>query len=336
MVSVAKPRVAVLFDNFDWTFHRIAQQIEHHLSDEFEMRIMPQHELDRDWLLSCDAVICVWYGVIKALLQGTQDHAPWQARVISPTCKVIVCLYEEILQWRDEIDRQMLHFSLDHADMVLCASEGMTRRLWPGLPTPKALGYCRDGIDPLLFPFHPFRDDLFDASTPLRVGWVGNTEPGLFAQTKGVSEIQHVCNGMEGVKFYHHDRAKHGSIPHAQIHEELALCDMIVCYSAAEGTPNPILEASAIGRPWISPDVGIVSELLRDAQEMGFVSPPGLVIPRDRWFLQAALGRLRDDREQLALMAGCGWQVVHERWTWARQVGQFRTALHRVGVGGAA
>jgi glycosyltransferase involved in cell wall biosynthesis len=331
MVSI--PRVAVLFDNYDWSFHRIAQQVERHLSGEFDVRIMPQHELDRDWLISCDAVICVWYGVIKALLQGTHDHASWQAPILSPQCKIIVCLYEEILQWRADLDREMLHFALAHADMVLCSSEGMARRLWPGLPTPKAVGYCRDGIDESLFPFHPFRDDLFDAATPLRVGWVGNTEPGLFAQTKGVSTLRQICNATDGVKFYLHDRAKHGTIPHDQIHEELALCDLIACYSAAEGTPNPILEASAIGRPWVSPDVGIVSELLRDAQEMGFASPPGLVIPRDRWFLAAALERLRDDREQLVAMAGCGWQVVHERWTWAQQVQQFRAALYQVGVG---
>ncbi|MBU1213454.1 MAG: glycosyltransferase, partial [Alphaproteobacteria bacterium] len=177
------------------------------------------------------------------------------------------------------------------------------------------------------FPFHPPREDLFDYHKHLRVGWVGNTEPGLFAQTKGLDMMRQVCNRVDGVKFVAHDKARHGLIPFEQVHEDLALVDVILCYSACEGTPNPILEASAIGRAWISTDVGIVSELLVDAHAMGFAAPPGIVIPREPVFLARALEMLRDDRELVLSMAGCGYQVVTERWNWAEKSQQFKQAL---------
>jgi glycosyltransferase involved in cell wall biosynthesis len=181
-----------------------------------------------------------------------------------------------------------------------------------------------------MFVSQPFRDDLFDYSTPLRVGWVGNTEPGLFAEIKGLEQIKKACAGMKNIRFAYHDRREHGLLTHSEMPNFYKMFDCIVCFSASECTPNPVLEANSSGRPWISTDVGIVAELLQDAHQMGFTQPPGLVIPREKYFLQRAMTLLSDDREKLVSMGGCGYQVATERWSWQRRMGQFREALNEV------
>jgi len=56
-------------------------------------------------------------------------------------------------------------------------------------------------------------------------------------------------------------RAFDGRIPHEKMPDWYAGIDMLICASRNEGTPNPVLEACAMGLPVISTPVGLVPEI---------------------------------------------------------------------------
>lgn len=55
-------------------------------------------------------------------------------------------------------------------------------------------------------------------------------------------------------------------IPHYEMPKYYSQIDVYVCVSKIEGTPNPILECMACGVPFISTNVGIVSEAAGELQ----------------------------------------------------------------------
>jgi hypothetical protein len=340
-----KPQVVVIYDQDGWSFHHIAQQIERHLSDEYDVTICSHHSPDKKALAKADAAICLWYGTVCNLHQGTPYFAPWQERVAPEHCKQIACCFDESLRWKSGTgwaNEETITFALQHSDAFLCSSDGMIRRMFPYFSQPKHLGTCKDGVDLDLFPHHPYRsialedgdpvDDLHDKDTPLRVGWVGNTE--VFGDLKGVGLIKEACEGVPGITFIHRDREEHGLLPHDKMHQYYGMMDVLVCMSSVEGTPNPILEASATGRAWISTDVGIVSEINEDARRVGCKAPPGLIIPRQVSALRQAVIKLRDNRGLLETMGAVGRYVIEKRWQWGDKAEQYRDALHAVGVWG--
>jgi glycosyltransferase involved in cell wall biosynthesis len=102
--------------------------------------------------------------------------------------------------------------------------------------------------------------------------------------------------------------------------------DVYVCMSTVEGTPNPILEASACGIPWISTDVGIVGELRRDR-----LAPPGIVIERTPTALVSALERVLEMSETGRNSLGArGRRAVEAGWDWSARAEQFRRAVREV------
>lgn len=334
-----KPQVSIIYDSPGWSFHHIACQLQRHLSDEFAVTIMSHGEPDKEALLSADAVICLWYGTICYLHQGTEYFAPWQARVVSPECKMISCCFDEILRWDKSAgwaNEETILFAIQHSDAFLCSSDGMARRMFPYFPQPQALGRCKDGVDLDLFPFSPYPPnppkDLADRDVSLRVGWVGSTEK--FGDLKGVEIIRSACKDLPGVRLITQDKKKHGLLAHEDMHEFYEAIDVQVCMSSCEGTPNPILEASACGRAWISTDVGIVPEMMADALDLGCHAPPGIIIPRQESALRECLRKLSTNRQHLPVMGKVGRYVIEKRWQWGDRAEQYRDALHAAGVWG--
>jgi glycosyltransferase involved in cell wall biosynthesis len=65
-----------------------------------------------------------------------------------------------------------------------------------------------------------------------------------------------------------------GVVPHAQLPLWYAAADIVVLPSLAEGVPNVILEALAMGKPVVATRVGGIPEILA-GEKTGFLCPPG-------------------------------------------------------------
>lgn len=170
-----------------------------------------------------------------------------------------------------------------------------------------------DGVDRALF--EPRNLGRFsDADRPLVIGWVGNSEWGneIGDDPKGVETIirptiaRLAREGLAVVANFadRKERWRPRSEMPAYYHE----IDVLLCASATEGTPNPVLEAMACGVPVISTDVGVVPEVFGQKQREFIVS-------RDVSSMEDAIRRLYLNRGLLAELSQENLQRV-EHWDW--------------------
>ena len=113
---------------------------------------------------------------------------------------------------------------------------------------------------------------MSEADRPLVVGWVGNSEwhneagddpKGLETIVKPV--IQRLVDDGFAILADFADRKERWR-PLEEMPDYYNKLDVLLCASAMEGTPDPVLEAMACGVPVISTDVGVVSEVFGPRQ----------------------------------------------------------------------
>ena len=137
------------------------------------------------------------------------------------------------------------------------------------IPDPNLI--ITDGVD---------TDRFSPADSPLprretfKIGWVGNTEWGKQSQGYDVKGYQRLFLPMlaelrlKGFDIEPWVAAPAvNPIPFDEMPEFYRQMDVMICTSAMEGTPNPVLEAMASGVPIVSTDVGIVPEAFGEAQQ---------------------------------------------------------------------
>lgn len=117
-----------------------------------------------------------------------------------------------------------------------------------------------DGVDTRLFTPTAFHKALIPNS--LRIGWVGNSlwGPGDHKGFKTILLPALKKLRERGNRFSLSVCDQNTNLKHYQMVEYYQQIDLLLCTSKSEGTPNPILEASACGVPSISTDVGVVSD----------------------------------------------------------------------------
>ena len=98
-----------------------------------------------------------------------------------------------------------------------------------------------------------------------------------------------------------------GFIPHDQIHNWLALGDILAFCSHHEGMPRVILEYMAMGKPIVTTDVGGIGEVIADC-ESGLIVKTG-----DTADLAAKIGRIADDPAAFAAMGAKARQSAETR-----------------------
>jgi glycosyltransferase involved in cell wall biosynthesis len=82
-----------------------------------------------------------------------------------------------------------------------------------------------------------------------------------------------------------------GSVPNARIPQYYAMADLFIMPSTDEGFPRVLLEAMAMGVPFVANDVGGVRDILTRRQ-LEFITPVGDVVA----FSQRIISLLGDDR----------------------------------------
>jgi len=317
--------VLVVYDSPGWTFHRIAEQILKYLSDEFEIETVGYHQVHqwpkKERVFSVDAVILLAY---QGILLKQECRFP-------PGCKIIVCCYDDNV-WRSESDQEkLLREALSNCDMALFANDRHRQVILRDTEIiPPRIELCEDGVD----------TEFFDATEhiivpgagpdwvtgPLIVGWAGNSS-GQFhgGDNKGFKLIQEACKDLPGVKLSIMDRDAHwrSMMEMRYWYRELHL---ILCASAKEGTPNPILEAASSGRGFVSTEVGIIPDLINRWDGIS----PGKFFRRDLAMLRDCLTVLANNRDVVATMGRSAAKAVRQSWRWDQKVEQFRFALRQV------
>ncbi len=140
----------------------------------------------------------------------------------------------------------------------------------------KPSAITQDGVDLSLFkPENLERFENVQGRT-IRIGWVGNSKWQV-RDLKGINTVikpaidQLIGEGynVELVTSDRNDRM----IPHEKMPGYYNQIDLYVCASLCEGTPNPVLEAMAMGTPVIGADARGTRDLLADG--CGILVPVG-------------------------------------------------------------
>jgi len=273
-----RPRVILAIDRFGWAFHSDAEGLLKHLSDEFSFTIVPHRDLARrPELVEGDLLVAFW----------------WQSLLGIDTSRVgaVVCGLFDTWSWDIHGVRQ-LQAAFDKATALLVSNSYILDDLrnHPAGLRPPASFVCEEGVDCEIFRPQPFPHEFC-------VGWAGTTANARSyrgaADGKGLGMIQQAARDA-GVRLVTADREDvpgvyetRRQIAHERMPEEFYRHISAHCIgSYSEGAPLTAAEALACGRPVISTNVGIVSQVVQHGVN-------GLIAPRDAASLAAAMQEMK-------------------------------------------
>lgn len=331
-----KPKLLLVADVEGWAYDNIAKTLARFLGSRFRVEIAyhrsfegKTHAAIRRYLFDADAefVHFFWRETIVRFLSSPAQIAKFCARhEIAPAdfarrlaeVTITAGIYDHLFLEPEQLAPRLPRLGL--LDGVSVSSRRL-QRLYAAEAPDLATTVLEDGVDPELFrPKDLARFE--DAARPLVVGWVGNA---LWNQTSGLdpkglhSLLKPALAALaaEGLPIVGHfaDRNERWR-PREEMPDYYAEIDVLVCVSLHEGTPNPVLEAVACGVPVITTDVGLVPEVLGEAQKR-FVLREREIEP-----LKQALRRLCLDRgllrrlseENLARREDLAWRRRMPRW----------------------
>ena len=276
-----RPRILLVIDKPGWALDNIARQIIRHCSDVFEFRVLYLTDVDnvhavflagadcdlihflwRSWLADCNTEYSRGY----ASRWGMDPEEFYQKYIRGR----IVCtsVYDHLFLDGDFTYSQRLFSDADTPVKAYSVSSGLLKNIYDADERIriKPAAVITDGVDLELF--RPRNTERFRNRKPgdrLTVGWAGNSMwlaekedfKGLHTLLKPViEELSSEGYPIELELCDSHEKM----IPHEEMPDFYSRIDLYVCMSKIEGTPNPILECMACGVPYISTNVGIVSE----------------------------------------------------------------------------
>lgn len=344
--ATARDQIVLFIDVVGWALDNVALQIQRHLSDEFEIEILPTSQMSNPAIglsLAADAKLVhfLWRGPLFDMCQNHSDDS----------YRHLFGGYDDFL---DKFKNLPITFSVfDHlflddvgvekirscfAKMKVMGYTVSSMKLTSiyehigGLEKPSAV--TQDGVDLNIFrPKNLARFKEVGVVRPIRVGWVGNSAFGHWNETgakedlKGLHSIimpmiEELRVTGYPVEVYFADRQVEW-IPHQRMPEYYSKIDVLLCASLSEGTPNPVLEAMACGVPVISTNVGIVSEVF-GAEQRKYIANARSVDS-----LKECLLRLINAPENLHTLSSENIRQI-EAWDWKKRVESYRVFFRKM------
>jgi glycosyltransferase involved in cell wall biosynthesis len=193
---------------------------------------------------------------------------------------------------------------LDDVEMLLSnfTSVGFSsKKLMRKFPRLKNKFYTPSGFDPRRFKPSPFPQ--LDGT--LKICWAGDPETSHHGDVKGYYEyIRPAIEKFDNVELI--TASKQNRIPHNQMGSFYSRGHLYLNFSSSEGTPMPLLESMACGRPAITTNVGISEEVLVDGEN-------GWLVPRSLNALVDTIDECRKNISELQKMGLKAFQSVEER-----------------------
>ncbi|MGL4346334.1 MAG: glycosyltransferase [Cellulosilyticaceae bacterium] len=332
------PKIALVVDVPNWAFHHIAQQIQRHLSNDFEIKVIFASELSSIWdlfpeVMNYDLIHFFWRPHLLELLSPNaykylasrgitkQDYLNLLKKV-----KLSTAVYDHLYLESRELQKYQPAFHIVSGYYV---SSNKLYNIYNALPRcPHPVCTIHDGIDLSVFsPSHLERLDC-SSSDPLIIGWAGNSNwNSPSAGSKGVHTILKPAVAelqQEGYAITllladsQGNRRHHSEMPsfYNQLH-------VYVCTSSTEGTPNPVLEAMACGVPIISTNVGIVPDIL------GPIQQKYILAERSVEALKQKLCILYDNRHLLRALSQENLNLI-KNYSWEKQTALFKLYFNQI------
>ena len=161
-----------------------------------------------------------------------------------------------------------------------------------------------------------FYPDLKKSNDKVVIGWTGSLTN--HPNKRGFHEfIKPICDELDGVELNVQAKEDKFITDDNQMREYYNSLDLYICASRVEGTPRPVIEASACGVPVISTDVGIVPELIDDNYN-------GFIVERNYDQIRSKLKWILENKDQLPEMgkrirkkmeAEFNWKSLVTEWT---------------------
>ena len=302
--------ILLVADDRQWSFDNICQTIKRYYGLTYNIYIEYCHDdLDYDAKYSnvkIDLVIKFWYAYDKI--------DPFEC---FPLAKKVLCIYDYIYWNKDMVKtinsvllKKFTH-NISSADCILVSCpivQALLQNQYSEILVGKPIYPAFDGVDTDKFYYKEY-----SPNKKLVVGWVGNS----FNVYKRFGILRNILRGVPWVEFRVQDKTKF--IPHEKMVDFYHGIDVLVCLSDAEGSPNPILEASACSRAWVSTNVGLV-QLLNDVE--GGEIKPGIIINKHSE-LVPSLEYLFHNRKIMEQMGKIGRICVEKEFSWKQRVRQF-------------
>ncbi|MCA0918752.1 glycosyltransferase family 4 protein [Pseudooceanicola nanhaiensis] len=314
------PHVVLFYDVQDWAFHNVARNVARILTGEARFTLAGRDDwfgrrgVASDLAQRADVLVFLWRFDVLAFLDSL-DSRGWDRMTGAERPAVVTMVYDHLYQSAAELAEIGNPFPC--SDRIGASSNRLARVYAASKALPDIDVVAPDGVD-----IAQFRPAAGSRAGPLRIGWVGNSAWGstVAADLKGrhsifdpaIARLQAAGVPLE-VRVA--DRAE-ARLPREAMPEYYRGIEVLVCSSAIEGTPNPVLEAMAAGVAVVSTDVGIVPDVLGPAQRR-FILPERSVeaLVRALEELAAAPGLVADLKaENLSRRETLSWETRAALW----------------------
>lgn len=330
-------RVAFIIDMRDWAYDNIVRNMEPFLEGRYHITYfyVTEHadhtELFEQVFVKggFDNVHVMWREIlfrflyqkhaIMALLEKT-GLAPEELAELIARPVVTTSVYDHLFLREEDIEERQERFAIVDGYSV---SSKLLLTFYNQHFDAKPTVEISDGVN--LDFFAPAREAQAQRARPkdrvYKIGWVGNSKwgsenPSVEDDPKGLHSIllpavERLAKEGYSVEIMLADR----NIQHrtrAEMVDYYGEIDILVCASAVEGTPNPVLEAMASGIPFVSTDVGIVREAA------GPLQAEFILGQRTPQAMYAKLKKLLDDPEAYEAVAAENLQNI-QGWAWSEK-----------------